>query len=59
MFKKEDKMKTCAIYSASNDSESTILPVRVPNRDDMDDESLDDLYAVQDADIDDFSRGGK
>ncbi len=52
-------MKTCATYSASNDSECSILPVRVLNRDDLDDESLDDLYATQDADIDDFSRGGK
>ncbi len=52
-------MKTCDTYSAFNDSECTILPVRALNRDDLDDESLDDLYAVQDADIDDFSRGGK
>lgn len=52
-------MKTCPTYSAANDSESSILPVRVLNRDDLDDESLDDLYAIQDADIDDFSRGGK
>ncbi len=52
-------MTTWITYSALNDSECSILPVRTLNRDDLDDDSLDDLYAIQDADIDDFSRGGK
>ncbi|KRH78483.1 hypothetical protein FERRO_14700 [Ferrovum sp. JA12] len=40
---------------------TTLNPDIAPNgeRYDTDDDSLDDMYAIPDTEIDDFSRGGK
>ncbi len=48
-----------ALSRSNNDNETPFLPTGREARDDLDDDSLDDQYATQDADIDDFSRGGK
>ncbi len=42
-----------------NEFESAILPLNALRRDTMDDDSLDAFHVVEDADIDDFCRGGK
>jgi hypothetical protein len=58
-LKKETGMSTRAMESSSernNLPPETDVPV---GWEELDDESLDDLYAVQEADIDDFNRGGK
>ncbi len=47
------------VYTEFSDSELSILPSRAQMRDEMDDETLDDLYAIEDTEIDDFQRGGK
>lgn len=58
-LKKETGMLIRALSRSNNDNETPFLPTGREARDDLDDDSLDDQYATQDADIDDFSRGGK
>ncbi len=52
-------MQCPTVYTEFSDSELSILPSQSRVRDEMDDATLDDLYAVEDTEIDDFQRGGK
>ena len=58
-MKKETGMSTRAAFAENRETKGKPPPSPAPSWEELDDDSLDDFFAVQEADIDDFSRGGK
>ncbi len=58
---KKNTQTSNVLFSGAESQTITLNPDIAPGEEryDTDDDSLDDMYAIEDTEIDDFSRGGK